>query len=49
MNKHVYDAQRSLEGKPGYSKPLHRTTSAQAKKNRQKTCPLSLARPRGKQ
>ncbi|WP_185094974.1 NucA/NucB deoxyribonuclease domain-containing protein [Streptomyces sp. PanSC19] len=49
MAKHVYDAQRVLEGKPGYSKPLHRTTPAQAKKNRQKTCPSSLARPRGKQ
>ncbi|MFI9296775.1 NucA/NucB deoxyribonuclease domain-containing protein [Streptomyces gardneri] len=49
MAKHVYDAQRALDGKPGYGKPLHRTTPAQAKKNRQKTCPSSLIRPRGKQ
>ncbi|MEV4937384.1 NucA/NucB deoxyribonuclease domain-containing protein [Streptomyces zaomyceticus] len=49
MAKHIYDAQRALDGKPGYGKPLHRTTPAQAKKNRQKTCPSSLTRPRGKQ
>lgn len=49
MAKHIYDAQRALDGKPGYSKPLHRTTPGQAKKNRQKTCPSSLSRSRGKQ
>lgn len=47
MAKHVYSAQRTLQGKPGYAKPLHRTTSAQARTNRKKTCPSSLTRPKG--
>ncbi|GHA50771.1 hypothetical protein GCM10010329_85970 [Streptomyces spiroverticillatus] len=49
MAKHVYEAQRALVGRPGYSKPLHRATPAQAVKNRRKTCPSSLPRPTGKQ
>lgn len=49
MAKHVYEAQRALDGKPGYGKPLHRATPAQGTKNRRKTCPSSLPRPRGKQ
>ncbi|MEU9125954.1 hypothetical protein AB0C96_40140 [Streptomyces sp. NPDC048506] len=49
MAKHVYQAERTLLGQPGYAKPLHRAPPAQAKANRRKTCPSRLPRPRGRQ
>ncbi|MEU0632776.1 hypothetical protein [Streptomyces sp. NPDC005989] len=49
MARHVYTAERTLKGRPGHAKPLHRTTSAQATLNRRRSCPTSLHRPRGKQ
>lgn len=49
MARHVYAAEHTLKGRPGYAKPLHRTTSTQAKRNRDRSCPSSLHRPRGKQ
>ncbi|WP_310726211.1 NucA/NucB deoxyribonuclease domain-containing protein [Streptomyces sp. N2A] len=49
MARHVYAAERTLNGQPGYARPLHRTTSDQGTRNRRRSCPSRLHRPRGKE